>query len=154
MRAAARHRCYLPPDAAADIARAVLFCADTEYTVRHAISEDLRLTAAETAALMDSLERRMHRQLAAGLLEAGVLPVTLPRKITHAPRGPWGGVTVVEWTVPVRKPLQIPAGKAVLSGGWYDGYQVDVPDWRYLWVMPDPPALAAGFLPGADTLGL
>jgi hypothetical protein len=132
---AARHRCYLTAEAAAEIAAAVLLCADSTYQVRHAVTPEM----ADIPEALGSLRKSMNRQLAVGLLDAGVLPVTLPRETVMRPVASYG-LTVIEYSVPVRRPVQVPTGDVILSGGYYTGRRIQVPATEDVWLMPEPPA--------------
>jgi len=52
-----------------------------------------------------ALDRNLHRQMAAELAEAGLLPTALPRKVVTRPGHGWEAIKV-ELVVPVRVPLK------------------------------------------------
>lgn len=134
-RVAAQHRIWMSGEAAEAIAVAVLGYADGTYHVRRALAPEL----AGNADAMVSLSKSMRRELAFGLMDAGVLPVALPSQTVTADRGyPWD-MTDVLLTVPVRTPLEVPQAEVVLDGGYYHGARLKVPDSCCEWLMPEPP---------------
>jgi hypothetical protein len=99
MDAAARHGAYIPsPEAAAEIVRAVLECADDECRVSTQVAPEL------LAEALPGLRIRVRRQLMCELADRELLPTALPRQVITRSRRAWDSVKV-ELVVPVRHPL-------------------------------------------------
>jgi len=97
MEAAARRGIDLPPGVAAQVARAVLECADDEYRVK------IQVAAEYWPAARGKARERLGVQMAQELVAAGLLPAALPREVVTPGRQPWD-TTTVEFVVPVRRP--------------------------------------------------
>lgn len=96
--AAERYGINLGPRAAAQVARAVLECADDEYRVTGYIAREI-----EGPGALGELRKRLRRQAAIEVADAGLLPTALPRELIRRPLQPWE-LTEMRLIVPVRRP--------------------------------------------------
>jgi hypothetical protein len=95
MAAAARSRVILTPGVAANIAAAVLECADGEHRVRLEVASQLWPQVRKVAL------KRLHIQMASELVVRKLLPTALPREVVYGSRFEWEPMAV-ELVVPVR----------------------------------------------------
>lgn len=107
MDVAARYGVPLYDHVAAQIAEAVLECADDDHRVHVEVAPELWggfVTVSPNHEVRTHVRERLRRQLAVELTDLGLLPTALPREVvTHSATRPWEPVKV-ELVVPVRHP--------------------------------------------------